>query len=390
MQVVARIPKSLIFSEGVIGVKKYLEKVFLSIVMLMLCGMYISYPLIGKFSDRINHENHALTGCDDIVNATFVHKTAVMEEYVDDHIPYKNFWTRVNNYIDYYVFRNFDSDSVLLGKDDWLFYKKDLCIEDYRKIVSNNIEEEQLLIDSIDSFSECCQRNNIEFYIMITPNKETVYGDLKMPKYVKVEGTESRCEILKNQIIEKCDTEVIFPETQLKEYANNGVQVYKKYDTHWNMIGAYVGTEELFKSMGEHLSDLDNMTVVEGDCMSGDLANMVSMGTVFDDDINYYIDEYELEGYQVFENRQEEYLNYFYAEAKEPICDKTIMCIGDSFLEMMEPYVASYYSKSYFFHRANYEDGFISEIQPDIVVVTATERSFPYIYYDLKHMIDNF
>ena len=49
-----------------------------------------------------------------------------------------------------------------------------------------------------------------------------------MPKYVKVEGTESRCEILKNQIIEKCDTEVIFPETQLKEYANNGVQVYKK------------------------------------------------------------------------------------------------------------------------------------------------------------------
>ena len=375
--------------EGV-AMKKYLEIVFLSIVMLMLCGMYISYPLIGKYSDRINHENHTLTKFDDIVNATFVTKTAVMEEYIDDHIPYKNFWTRLNNYIDYYVFRNFDSDSVLLGKDDWLFYKKDLCIEDYRKIVSNNVEEEQLLIDTIDLFSECCKRKKIEPYILITPNKETIYGDLKMPKYVKVDGTESRCEILKRQIIDSCDTNVIFPEMELKGYANEGVQVYKKYDTHWNMIGAYIGTEELFNSMGEHLPDFENMTVVQGGYMSGDLANMVSMGNIFDDDINYHLEEYESDGYQVVDSRQEEYLNYVYAVADNPICNKTIMCIGDSFLEMMEPYVASYYSKSYFFHRANYEDGFISEIKPDIVVVTATERSFPYIYYDLTNMIENF
>ena len=104
------------------------KKIFIICTYAVMSGIYISYLFVGKYLDRENHENHVLTTLDDVVEASYNEKFETLERFNNDHLPYKNELSKINGLIDLYVFRNLDSDSVVLGKDNWLFYKKDLCI----------------------------------------------------------------------------------------------------------------------------------------------------------------------------------------------------------------------------------------------------------------------
>ena len=64
------------------------------------------------------------------------------------------------------------------------------------------------------------------------------------------------------------------------------------------------------------------------------------------------------------------------------------MCIGDSFLGAMEPYISKNYTESYFLHIANYQSGMIESIEPDVIVISQTERAFPGLYWSLNALLE--
>ncbi len=365
------------------------RKIYCIIIYLMIIFPYMSYIFIGKYSDRTNHENHELTTIEDVIEADYLSKTSTISTLIDDNFPYKNEIAKINTYIEILLFKDLDSDSVLLGKDNWLFYKKDNCIEDYTRNIQLTDEQITRTLTSFGELQDYCNNEDIELYLLVTPNKENIYGEAYFPNYIKKTDNISRSEklidILKNEI----DLKVVYPTKELIKYSNNGIQVYKKYDTHWNMLGGYVGTKELLNEMNIEILDLNDAMIVENGYISGDLANMISMSNHFDDDINYVIDDYSLlKDYEILEEVEEQNLNYVHSKS---LCYKekdTVLCIGDSFLEMMEPYLSSIFKETYFMHRANYKEGYIENIKPNKIIISATERSFPYIYYDIESILD--
>ncbi|WP_027206058.1 alginate O-acetyltransferase AlgX-related protein [Butyrivibrio fibrisolvens] len=364
------------------------KKIFVIIIYFLLCGVYISYLFIGKYLDRKNHENHVLVTIDDVIEANFIDKFATIENFNNDHLPYKNELSKINGLIDLYVFRNMESDSVVLGRDNWLFYKKDLCIEDYRGVVTLSEEEINRTIDAFTALKRYCDNNGIEIYVLVTPNKETIYGDYYLPKYIKKDNNYSRADTLCDVIEKNVGIRVVFPKDKLDSYVDKGFQTYKKYDTHWNSIGGYIGTCELMAEMGCQIEPLEEKIIINEKQISGDLANMVSLSSVLCDDKSFSISDYEEEKtYKILEERPEQNLDFFHVKSLAPQVDKKIVCIGDSFLEMMIPYIGTEFSESFFLHRANYQSGTIETIAPDIIVIDATERSFPYIFYDVENIV---
>lgn len=368
--------------------KKKRSAAYIAMFIICFALPFPVYLFAAKYLDRNNYENRTLVTMEDVIEASWYDKAAMMERYIDDHVPYKNELTRAKTLFDLDIFKSLNSDSVLLGKDNWLFYKQDKCIEDYQGSIGISQEEMDAMTRSMNKMNEYCVRNDIELVYLVTPNKETVYGEYYMPDYIEIVSEESRTDKLLDVLNSQTDLSIVYPEQELKKYRDMGYQLYFKYDTHWNSQGAFVGTACLLRELGVENERLENMVSVQSGLASGDLASMIAMGEIFCDDICYEIEGYKTGVHtELVEEREEEYLDYahYMSDADN---GRVIMCIGDSFLKAMEPYISKNYSESYFMHIMNYQQGAIEEAMPDVIVVSATERSFPSLSYALEALLE--
>lgn len=369
--------------------KKKITVLYVAMFVVMLVLPYLLYLYVAKYLDLENHENHVLVTMDDVIEAPWYEKTTTLENFIDDHLPYKNELTKFNTFVDINVFKSLDSKSVLLGKEDWLFYKLDNCIEDYRGSLTISEEEVNAAITSMQNFKDYCDEHDIELVFMVMPNKETIYGEYYMPDYVEIMSSKSRVDTLVERIQEETDIEIRYPKKELLDARDAGYQVYKKYDTHWNMLGGYIGTMDLFEALEVENESISNFSIEKKNNITGDLANMIAMGDVFNDDIDYVLKGYKDEiNVELVEELEQPNLNYSHYKSNASN-DESIMCIGDSFLEMTEEYIAKNFSQSYFMHISNYEQGTIEKADPDIIVVTSTERAFPGLQWSIDAMMEN-
>lgn len=361
----------------------------ISMFLVLLIVPSVLYFFVSQYLDLKNYENHELLTTDEIRKASWNEKTEMLEEYYGQNLPYKNELTRLNYWFDIEILKNIDSDTVLLGKNDWLFYKGDNCIDDYCGKLEMSQEDIDNTIDAMNRMADYCADREIQLIYFVSPNKETIYGDLYMPDYVKVIDENSRANVLINAIEDRTYLKIIYPENELCYYRDCGYQVYRKYDTHWNNIGAYIGADCILRATGYDGVKLEELNISTDGYISGDLANMIAMGNRYNDDMNYVIDNYKNDiKISVVENRVEPFLNYTHWSSNSENV-QILMCIGDSFLGAMEGYLARNYKESYFLHRGNYQAGTIDSIKPDIVVISVTERAFPKLYNQINLILES-
>ena len=58
--------------------------------VLVLVLPYLVYLYVAKYLDLENHENHELVTMQDVLDASWNEKTIILEDCINDHIPYKN------------------------------------------------------------------------------------------------------------------------------------------------------------------------------------------------------------------------------------------------------------------------------------------------------------
>ena len=162
---------------------------------------------------------------------------------------------------------------------------------------------------------------------------------------------------------------MVYPKIELID-AKEDYQVYRKYDTHWNKVGAFIATIALKKQIDPDFSyDFNNIKIEKIDEKdSRDLANLASLNNNiaeaklivknFFPEIKYVINE---------EERYEEYIS----NSPER---KTVLFIGDSFREDMKEYFSKLYNRVIYMHRDKCSKDILENIKPDIVVIEAVER----------------
>ena len=169
------------------------------------------------------------------------------DSYINDRFGFRNTFTTLAKTLN--KMSKTINGSVVIGKNDWLFYsdyKDGNNIVDFFKTNLFTETEISQFITNIDRRRQWCENNNIKFIFLIAPNKHNVY-----PEYYPFERPDgiTRTEQIMAALPESLHGTVIYPLDSLLQHKGGQTPLYFETGTHWNMMGAYLAYEIVLDRM---------------------------------------------------------------------------------------------------------------------------------------------
>ena len=332
------------------------------------------FPLVKGHINTENTENRTLALFPSFAADSFEDFPADFEDYYNDRLPFRNQLIRLNNTLQYALFRQQDINGVAIGQDGWLFY----CSEEAGNPVNQSLgcwhfTDDQLaeIAESMQRTKDALEKQGKEFVLFIPPNKETVYME-KLPAYYEQENEYTSSDQLVDYLAEHTDVTVVYPKAELLAFkeANPDIQLYRKLDSHWNNAGAYLGARALCRALNIELPELTALTLERIQLTSGDLA-VVMNAAVVDTDTDYELSGFsELESEALKEDAESEFI------FETPGADRRRIFIArDSYSLALVPILSRLFEGSVFVHHSNFVPAQLDEFDADIYVLEIVERN---------------
>ncbi|MEI0607773.1 hypothetical protein R4K48_12545 [Brachyspira pulli] len=290
------------------------------------------------------------------------------ENYFNDNISLKNEFVKLKNIIDIFIFNNLLSSKVLLGEEDWLYFKDGNLTEKYIGVNAYNFSDYELekAKNILLHFRDELKKRNIKFILMICPDKQFIYPEY-MPHYLKRMDIENSTDKFIKYITNNTDIDVVYPKEEILKYKSD-YNLYYKYDTHWNKFGAYIGYLELMKEFDIFIN-FSNFTITNT-YRPGDLSYMLSLTNIYYQE-NDYIVNYKNNFDIIKGSRYHFGSGYCQSDSTNT---NNILLIKDSFSVAMFDHIASSFSKSSFVYIDIFKNDEIIKEKPNIVVFQTVER----------------
>ena len=250
-----------------------------------------------------------------------------------------------------------ESTQVLLGKNNWLFYKTELDghpLWDYMGINHFTDDELAAIAANLVSMRDGFNALGVDFYVTALPNKEIIYEEY-MPDTVARVDEVSRAEQLANYIWDNTDLVYVYPKQALLDAKAEG-QIYYQTDTHWNQKGAFVGMQQLMhEAYGVEAKDLDSVSF---DITSNDLAGDLAV-------IGGVADKYNIDTTYVFDADTADKAQYR---------DEVALVVGDSFSGFLSTIAKGYYKEVHWIYTKDFTMSMLDEYDADVVIWESVER----------------
>lgn len=321
-----------------------LKNQYVYILIIFLCFLIMPNIIYKVFYDKFDHTNYE--------NRNFTKKPKLdlkkldnypnlYETYFNDYIPFRNELVRIKNLLDFYLFRNFIYNKVILGKNNWLFYDEAIWHFD-RNYYTGNYNEYNKKLERIKenlvSFRNELRRRNIEFVLLICPEKHCIYSNY-IPDYLNFMNkyiTDVENKLL-SSLKENTDIKVIYFKDELMKYKDK-YQLYYKADPHWNSLAGYIAYQELMKEMRMNYVDIPSLYITKTNLSSSPngFANFVALSKL--DEYKYDV-EYE---FKTVDNKvctMIPWTNIFMIESKEKNNNLNLLCFRDSFIGAMTYFI---------------------------------------------------
>lgn len=346
--------------------------------LIALFFLLLIFPLLfwlafgGRFAGE-NYEKRALADLPTLSMETVADFPKDFEAYFSDHLPFRNQLISAYSSLSVNLLRTSSSPHVILGKKGWLFYKNDdddptsyyLSRKRYTDMTFKGLLEDHL----IPAQQELAQRG-VEFVLMIIPNKERVYPEY-MPDTYGPPSDYYTAEALVRYIRENSDIHVVFPyEDLLAAKPDIDVPLYLLTDTHWNMIGGYIGARALMTELGLSLPEAQALPITDGEPFAGDLVAQLGLSETMQTDTQYRFADWPRKDCITLNDKS----TNDYRLQSEGGDSRRLMIRRDSFCENMADYIGAQFADSYMIHANNYTRAAFEDYQPDIYVMETIER----------------
>lgn len=281
-------------------------------------------------------------------------------KFINDGFFLRQELISVNNKLTAVIFGTSGEESIILGKDGWLYYESTL--NDYVGIDVMTEREVFMAVNNVRLMSEYCKANGIQFGFMIAPNKNSLYAD-NMPLL-----SETNTSLNANRIM-----------AGFKEWGIGNVDLfgifstepvlYYKTDSHWNVKGAALAADSINKLFGVESNYYNgDFSVIKND-YTGDLYSMVYPAFKGGEDEIVYNDKLEFSS--TTSNIQPD---SFIIKTES---DKTnsILVYRDSFGNILYPFIADSYGKAEFSRDTVY---YLTK-DVDYCLIEIVERNLPWL-----------
>ena len=275
--------------------KNRISAVFLTALFLILCGLWpVSACLLQGGTPEDTGENRTLAAYPELKNLRDLERfPAGFEAWLNDHMPAKTALVESQSALELGLFGEMAQDKVVFGTSrPWLFNRSEdgQPLETYKR--TNLFSEEELdrISQNLSEMQQDFSDAGIRMVLMISPDKEQIYGDDYMPSSVAVLENEGRTEQLIGALRKMCPSlPVVYPAELLRK-GREKEEVYYASDTHWNRIGACIACGALVDTLAEDTGstwsgaeafrERYHFSVKEK--KTGDLQKLVRLGEEFD------------------------------------------------------------------------------------------------------------
>lgn len=259
------------------GYRKFLS--ILTVALFLIMAALPTYGMLIPALNRDTGENRALAQWPDSFDP------AAMEDWFDDHFALRGQMTQIYN--------SFNAkagveilNGVAIGRDGWLYYMYDGSQEDIRREIHYSEEELASICAAQQTAADYLEGQNISYYLMVCPDKHTVYPEFLPDGLSGYEG-ESRFDGLCAALTENTTVNLVDARQAVIDAKGDG-QMFFKTDTHWNALGAYVGYTELMERIAEdhpnvRIVSKDECTLTAEEWHDGDMAEFIGQSDVLSD-----------------------------------------------------------------------------------------------------------
>lgn len=151
------------------------QKIILAAFICCLCCPCPVWLVIHGFVGARNNENREMAARPQLSLKNYGNFANEYESYFDDTMPFRSVLISLNKKINYFAFHESTSNSVILGKDGWLFFADTLA--DYQRYNLYTDEELDNIKNNVLNTKAYFDERGIEFIIFIGPNKSSIYED---------------------------------------------------------------------------------------------------------------------------------------------------------------------------------------------------------------------
>lgn len=341
---------------------KNLAKTLLLTIFCAVLGL--SFAVFNIFSKQLSmdsHENRLMTGLPQVLQSPLGELSKNLDNFFVDNSPFRYQFVLLNAGLDYTLFGTSQSDQVLPGKGGWLFYKDGPTaaqpVANYQGLTLDQDSDETLAHASaaLQILSDRLAENGCTLVLDLTPSKDRVYREY-MPDGYPIVSEENRTDRMADYLRTHTTVPVVWQYETLRSQAKLYPErlLYYKTDTHWNSLGALIGLDGVFESLGMPTLAPEEYPVQESGTTTGDMANVAALYAVLPPEATYEVPRYGT----LFEKDS-----------------RVVRVIGDSFSEYYMPYLEARFSNCWREHIDSFDPALVDQPGCDILLLEFNERS---------------
>ena len=266
-------------------------------------------------------------------------------------------------------------NKVVIGSEGWMFlgnsfsnaYDESLGHKQFTKLELHQIA------NKIEHQKKWLEERNIQYYISVAPNKHSIYKEYLPFKSFQI---KTRFEVLKDFLKKEINFELIDLNTHILPLKDS-LNLYHKFDSHWNDHGAYLGYKKLMDNL-----EINNPIIKKQKMSFLD----IDLDTIIykTGGLNKVLMNSNKEKWQILKKKQSEYIEMpeRYLDKRDDyeyrFSNKTkklkILVFRDSFSLALQKYINETFGESVYIWDFNFDKDLIEKEQPDIVLYEVVER----------------
>jgi alginate O-acetyltransferase complex protein AlgJ len=209
-----------------------------------------------------------------------------LTRYFEDHFAFRQRLVRWQAAVRLHAFGVSPSDTVIKGREGWLFYAGDGAMEDYAEAPPFTPAELEIWRRTLQDTSDWLREQNMTYLFVISPDKHVVYPEF-MPETIRRRPI-SRIDQLVSHLRAHSTVRVLDLRPALLA-AKARERIYHRTDTHWNDRGAFVGYQQIVDALAADVPALQRPTPASFEPRAVqsaglDLAGMIGLTQVLDED----------------------------------------------------------------------------------------------------------
>ncbi|WFB37456.1 hypothetical protein P3T73_06745 [Kiritimatiellota bacterium B12222] len=364
------------------------------IIQLILFGLFMSMPVLSRISglapEAQTSENRPLA-VPPTWDEGWMNFSEDFSDYFRDHFGFRYELIHLHNLLAYRIFNQSSADTVIIGKEGWLFYnsvarKDGDTIADARNALPLTEIELKKAVAYIRYCQAEAQQRDIPYLFVVAPNKSTIYRDYLPEGYMEMKKTSPLDQLLV-ALSRPGDPYILDLRPALRKASAMDL-TYRKTDTHWNQWGALQGYLAIQATLSLSFPELatPDLTEFKREAVwinkGGGLAKMLGLQSDFKE-LRMNVKPILTRPPYRSEIETRIPRNTLRTSADLPESPR-VLFFHDSFTTNMIPFFSSSFREVTYYWSPTIHQNVIDEMKPDLILHVMIERQLR----NLSHFFD--